>query len=118
MFVVIVYSEKTQTFHLQNSQISYVIGIKEGRYLTHHYWGKRLETIHSKPDYQQASPSFYANPYEQASTPFSLGTLLQEFPGTDTGDHREAAYTYTDQDGYRANQLIYKRVLFIDRFTS
>lgn len=106
--MAIVYSENTQTFHLQNDQMSYVIGLKEGRYLTHHYWGKKLEHIHSKPDYQQESPSFYANPNEKTIQPFSLGTLLQEFPGTDTGDHREAAYTYTDKDGYRANQLIYK----------
>lgn len=102
------FSKETNTFHLSNNKISYVIGIAEDRYLTHHYWGKKLNTVHSTVDYPKRDFSHFANPSHVNHREFSLGTLLQEFPGADIGDHREYAYKYTDHNGYQANSLIYK----------
>src|SRR5699024_7791742 len=45
---------------------------------------------------------------------FTLGTVLQEIPGADIGDHREYAYKYTDDKGHHANALIYKSYKIYD----
>ncbi len=42
---MIIFDNHTQTFHLQNKKISYLLGIEENNYLTHLYFGKRLRTI-------------------------------------------------------------------------
>lgn len=104
----ITFSKKTNTFHLTNKTISYVIGIAEERYLTHQYWGKKLKDVNAILNYPERDFSHFANPDHLTHRKFSLGTLLQEFPGADTGDHREYAYKYTDNEGYQANTLIYK----------
>lgn len=48
------------------------------------------------------------NPEHISHREFSLAVLPQEFPGTDVGDDRESAYTYVDEEGWRANLLEYK----------
>lgn len=108
MNLSIIFSEETKTFHLSNQLVSYVIAIEEDRYLAHHYWGKRLNKVMSGADYPRRDFSHFANPHHVDHREFSLGTLLQEFPGADVGDHREYAYKYTDEKGHHANQLVYK----------
>lgn len=102
------YDESKQLFHLTNDTISYVIAIEDDQYLTHHYWGKKLEQISSKADYPLRDRSFEANPSHVSNRNFSLGTLLLEYSGSDSGDFRESAYSYADEEGRHANQLLYK----------
>jgi len=105
---MIQYSEKNKTFHLSNDIISYVIAIEEGKYLTHHYWGKKINEVRSAADYPRRDLSHFANPDHVDHRQFSLGVVPQEYPGADIGDHREYAYKYTDSEGYQANRLEYK----------
>lgn len=102
------HNKQKDIFHLSNDLISYVIGIEEDRYLTHHYWGKRINEIYSKPDYPRRTQNHFATPSHFERREFSLGVLTQEYPGADIGDHREYAYKYTDDSGYHANSLEYK----------
>ena len=106
--MAIKYIEELQTFHLSNRKISYVLAIEEEKYLTHQYWGQKLNEVHTRTVYPQKNTSFFANPPHVTDRQFSLGVLQQEFPGTDIGDNRESAYSYTDKEGHRANQLEYK----------
>lgn len=52
--------------------------------------------------------SFSPNPYELSNSGFSLDTVLQEFPGYDTGDYREGMVDITYPDGTKATSLSYK----------
>lgn len=104
----IIYDESNHLFHMKNEKISYVIAIENNRYLTHHYWGKKIDRVSSKADYPLKDRSFEANPSYVSNRDFSLGNLLQEYSGMDTGDFRESAYAYVDEQGRYANQLLYE----------
>lgn len=106
--MTIEFLENLQSFHLSNNQVSYVIAIEEGKYLTHQYWGRKLKNLRTRTVYPQKNTSFFANPPHVKNRQFSLGVLQQEYPGSGIGDHREAAYTYVDEEGYQANSLVYK----------
>ena len=97
--MTITFNEKNQTFHLSNSKISYVIAIEEDRYLSHHYWGKKINDVRSKADQPRREMSHFAVPDHLEHRQFSLGVVQQEYPGADIGDHREYAYRYKDSDG-------------------
>ncbi len=112
--MTIEFLEETKTFHLSNDVVSYAIAIEEDRYLAHHYWGKKLNHISTGGDYPRRDFSHFANPSHIKDRNFTLGTVLQEFPGADIGDHREYAYKYTDDKGHHANSLIYKEHTIYD----
>ena len=40
---LITFDETTQSFHLKNKDISYVLAIEEGKILSHVYFGKRVK---------------------------------------------------------------------------
>src|SRR5699024_1761135 len=111
---MIKFSEETKTFHLSNDVVSYVIAIEEERYLTHHYWGRKLSHVNTGGDYPRRDFSFFTNPSHIKDRNFTLGTVLQEFPGADIGDHREYDYKYTDDKGHHANAVIYKSYKIYD----
>ena len=60
--MAIKYIEELQTFHLSNRKISYVLAIEEEKYLTHQYWGQKLNEVHTRTVYPQKNTSFFANP--------------------------------------------------------
>lgn len=97
------YNPTEQTFHLSNRIVSYVMHVEEDKFLAHQYWGKRLSKVYAKRSYLQANRAFAPTPTSLPN--LSLGLLPQEYPGTDTGDYREPAYSYSDEQGWRANRL-------------
>lgn len=102
------WNEKTQTFHLQNDSISYVLTIAHNRYLTHCYWGKRLATWSQGYDYPALDrSSFSPTPAEWPDRTFSLDTVLQEYPGHGAGDYREPAFEVRYADGHQVSNLHY-----------
>lgn len=102
------WNEKTQTFHLQNDSISYVLAIAHNRYLTHCYWGKRLATWSQGYDYPALDrSSFSPTPAEWPDRTFSLDTVLQEYPGHGAGDYREPAFEVRYADGHQVSNLHY-----------
>lgn len=102
------WNEKTQTFHLQNDKISYVMAVAHGRYLTHCYWGKRLNTWSQGYDYPALDrSSFSPTPAGWPDRTFSLDTAPQEYPGHGAGDYREPAFEVRYADGHQVTNLHY-----------
>lgn len=102
------WNEKTQTFHLQNDNISYVMAVAHGRYLTHCYWGKRLSTWSQGFDYPELDrSSFSPTPADWPDRTFSLDTAPQEYPGHGAGDYREPAFEVRYADGHQVTNLHY-----------
>lgn len=105
---MIFWNEKTQTFHLQNDSISYVMAIAHGRYLTHCYWGKRLNAWNTGYDYPALDrSSFSPTPAGWPDRTFSLDTAPQEYPGHGAGDYREPAFEVRYVDGHQVSNLHY-----------
>lgn len=105
---MIFWNEKTQTFHLQNDSISYVMAIAHDRYLTHCYWGKRLNTWSTGYDYPALDrSSFSPTPAGWPDRTFSLDTAPQEYPGHGAGDYREPAFEVRYADGHQVSNLHY-----------
>lgn len=105
---MIIWNEKTQTFHLQNDTISYVMAIAHGRYLAHCYWGKRLSAWSTGYDYPALDrSSFSPTPAGWPDRTFSLDTAPQEYPGHGAGDYREPAFEVRYANGHQVSNLHY-----------
>lgn len=105
----IAFSEAKKQFHLKNEYFSYIMEITEEGYLLQVYYGKRVEAFEQRLAYPRIDrSSFSPNPYELSNSGFSLDTVLQEFPGYDTGDYREGMVDITYPDGTKATSLKYK----------
>ena len=102
----IVYDKENQVFHLQAGDTSYVMGVVRG-YLTHLYWGKRLNRYGASRRIIWKDRGFAPNP-DDLDRAFSLDTLPQEYPQTGNGDYRNCAYGILDEQGGRISNLIYQ----------
>ena len=83
--MTITFDETKKYFHLQNESVSYVIALEEEKYVSHQYWGKRLNSFSQVADYPRQDNAFAPNPFEVPGRVFSLATLPQEFPGNGSG---------------------------------
>lgn len=98
-------------FHLRTRFYSYAIGLMDGRFVTHLYWGAPLETV---PDsiartggVDGHSPAYLAAiPLSDGRV--SLDMLPQEYPAWGTGEHREGALGVVLADGTSALRLEYR----------
>ncbi|HEY2451651.1 MAG TPA: alpha-galactosidase [Scandinavium sp.] len=105
---MITWNAEKQFFHLQNQQVSYVLGIAHERYLVHCYWGKRIATFSQPDDYPKLDrSSFSPTPADWPDRTFSLDTVLQEYPGHGAGDYREPAFEVRYADGNQVSNLHY-----------
>lgn len=93
------FDQKQQFFHLKNHEISYVIGIEKGKYLTHRYFGKALSSYHGCNELQRIDRGFATNPIPADRT-FSLNALPMETSTQGNGDHRIANYQIRNQKGH------------------
>lgn len=93
------FDRKQQFFHLKNHEISYVIGIEKGKYLTHRYFGKTLSSYHGCNELQRIDRGFATNPIPADRT-FSLNALPMETSTQGNGDHRIANYQIRNQKGH------------------
>lgn len=89
------YQEKTNIFHLQSKEMSYIIQIINGM-PTHAYWGKKLRNVASLEQ-------FMAPRMEE-----TINSLPQEYPQYGSGDFRHPAYQVKLADGSRITELVYK----------
>ncbi|WP_138494881.1 alpha-galactosidase [Paenibacillus pinistramenti] len=92
----IIVNEQNGLFHLQSSEMSYLIQIVNG-YPVHVYWGARLKHRESMNDLLIHSP-------EGAG----LDRLPQEYPQYGSGDFRNPAYQAELEDGTRITELKYE----------
>lgn len=104
--MAIIYNQERKQFHLFNNQISYIMEVREDQYLTHVYYGARINEFLQYGSYPRKDrSSFSPNPYELSNAGFSLDVVPQEFPGYDTGDYREGMYEFTYSDGTKATNM-------------
>ncbi|MGM0124554.1 alpha-galactosidase [Enterococcus sp. AZ194] len=97
--LAIQFDEQTQTFHLSNDEISYLLGIEEGEVLSHLYYGKKIAQYHGNFRYPRIDRSFSPNLPGSKNRSFSLDTVLQEYPGFGGGDFRTPAHQIRQSDG-------------------
>ncbi|MGM0175090.1 alpha-galactosidase [Enterococcus sp. DIV0800] len=98
------FDQKQQFFHLKNHEISYVIGIEKGKYLTHRYFGKTLSSYHGCNELQRIDRGFATNPIPADRT-FSLNALPMETSTQGNGDHRIANYQIHNQKGHNVTDF-------------
>lgn len=102
----IFFDESQQVFHLQNQQISYIIGIEKEKYLTHRYFGPRLTHYHQVNQLQLIDRGFATNPISDERT-FSLNTLPLETSTQGSLDYRISNYQFRNAAGHRVTQFVY-----------
>lgn len=94
-------------FHLRTRWYSYVIGILDGRFLTHLYWGAPIEAVPTALLDARTAPSYLAA-VSLSDGSISLDLLPQEYPVWGTGEHREGALGVVLEDGSSALRLEYR----------
>ncbi|WP_223292429.1 alpha-galactosidase [Salipaludibacillus neizhouensis] len=102
----ITFKSSEQTFHLQSKNTSYIFMVKEGGYLVHLYWGKRIREYNHSNKVRFEDRGFSPNPLESDRT-FSLDTLPQEYPQFGTTDFRDPAYQVQSENGSTITDLRY-----------
>ena len=103
----ITYTEKTQTFHLFNKNISYYLKVSEAGHLAHLYWGARLYVddlnyLLKAKDYE----TYLSNPADIEN--FQLESLPQEVPSFGNNDLRSPAISLTFENGSSISDFRYK----------
>ena len=104
--MAIIYDEAQSIFHLQTQASSYVMQVVRGKYLSHLYWGRRVEQYRGSRAIIWKDRGFAPNPDDTDRT-FSLDTLPQEYPQTGNGDFRTCAYGVRQENGSRISSLLY-----------
>ena len=103
----ILFDHQRQIFHLSNSQISYVIGIKKDKFITHRYFGRSLPFYTGSNELQRIDRGFATNP-DLSDRTFSLNALPLETSTQGTGDHRIGNYQIRRENGANVTSFSYK----------
>lgn len=92
-------------FNLSTKSSSYIIAVKDGKYLSSVYWGKKLRT----PDIDNAMISGGACFDVGEPEGYSLNYIRQEYPTEHNGDYRIPAIKVEFQDGSRTCPLLFEK---------
>ena len=104
----IVFSEKSQTFHLFNSKISYIMGVLPNGHMGQLYFGKR---IHQKEDYTyllEMVPRSMGSYVFEGKRTLSLEHVKQEYGVYGSSDYRFPAVEILQENGSRISDFCYK----------
>ncbi|MCR6112192.1 alpha-galactosidase [Bacillus sp. A301a_S52] len=105
----ITYNEKDNTFHLQAKDTSYILNVREGGYLAHLYWGKKVEKYNGSNALRYFDRGFSPNPVGAGTDrTFSLDTLPQEYPSYGTTDFRNPAFQVELENGSTITDFRYQ----------
>lgn len=104
----IIFDAEQKFFHLSNNEISYIIGIEKGKYITHRYFGPNLECYHQVNQLQYIDRGFATNPISEERT-FSLNTLPLETSTQGSLDYRVSNYQFRNIEGGRITNFVYDR---------
>lgn len=99
---LIVFDNQTQSFHLHNDEISYVLGIDTGGVLTHLYYGKRIKQYHGQLKHPRLDRGFSDNLPGSLDRTYSLDAILREYSAEGDGDFRLPAIVIRQADGSRS----------------
>jgi len=104
---LIIFDETTQSFHLKNNDISYILAIEEGNILSHVYFGKSVKNYTGYFKYPRLDRGFSGNLPGSLDREYSKDTLPQEFSGNNTGDYRVPAVIVKSENGARTTDFRY-----------
>lgn len=103
----ILFDERQQVFHLQGSDLSYMIAILKNAQLGHVYFGKKLHHAeHLSEMIRYARRADTACVFE-GDLEFALDYLPQEYPAYGKTDFRHPAYHVQVEDGNTITNLTY-----------
>ena len=104
----ILFSERTQTFHLYNEEMSYIMAVLPNGHLGQLYFGKR---IHHKEDFsylqERVHRSMTSYVYDDDDT-FSLEHTRQEYGVYGTTDFRHPAVSILQKNGSAISDFVYR----------
>lgn len=104
----ILFSERTQTFHLYNEEMSYIMAVLPNGHLGQPYFGKR---IHHKEDFsylqERVHRSMTSYVYDDDDT-FSLEHTRQEYGVYGTTDFRHPAVSILQKNGSAISDFVYR----------
>ncbi|GEK06906.1 alpha-galactosidase [Schleiferilactobacillus harbinensis] len=95
---MITFDDRTDTFHLTNGLVSYVLTLAKTKYLLHRYWGPAIAEYHEPDPIPTPYRSFNLNQIP-GDWRFSLTELPQELPAAGYGDFRPPALAITQANG-------------------
>ena len=76
---LISFDAETQSFHLHNDEISYVLGIEDGGVLAHLYFGRRIKKYHGQLKSPRIDRGFSGNLPGSFDRTFSLDAIFSTF---------------------------------------
>lgn len=104
----IIYHDSSQTFHLYNENISYIMAILENGHLGQIYFGKK---IHDKEDFSyliEKAPRPMTSYVFEGDRLFSLEHIKQEYPVYGTTDYRHPAVEILQKNGSRISNFCFR----------
>ncbi|MBQ7983356.1 MAG: alpha-galactosidase, partial [Clostridia bacterium] len=107
------FHEQSKIFQLDSVNSSYVIGIFEGGYLLHYYYGAKIPAGEDFSDmyYRGYQASFipYNKAVREAGFPaFYPGNAPMEYPTNGAGDFRNSALSILNEDGNTVTDIRYE----------
>lgn len=99
--------------HLSNSKMSYVLEVIDGKYLVHRYCGQPIRKYRGTNKFQYFKRGF-ATKHESSIDHLAFDDFPFEYPSRGKGDFRIPAFTITQSNGIRHNELLFKEWKIID----
>ena len=99
--------EKAGVFHLQSKNTSYIMKVKNGKYLCHVYWGEKLGKNPNMDNALICRNIGFSAITEKEDKSYSLDYVCQEYPTGSNTDFRIPAITAEFKDGSRVIELKY-----------
>lgn len=111
---MIIFDEKEKIFKIDTKNTSYVMGVVDGKYLVHIYYGKKLSGTHLAylldMDKEELS-DIHMNKGEKSSF---LDRLPMEYPTSGMGDFRQSCIEVAEDIGKSGVELCYESYDIID----
>ena len=101
-------NEKTGTFHLRNSQISYVMAVLPNGHIGQLYFGSRIHEREEYPWLLEGCIRSHSALLEDDLRGLSLEHLRQEYPVYGSSDYRQGAVEILQENGSRLTDFVYQ----------
>lgn len=104
--MAIIYDEQRGVFKLDTQNTSYVFCLRFGKYLSHLYYGARIDDT-DVADFTIGQTYAFSPYIKETGEGFSLDTEMQEYSGFGSGDMRTEALRIKRGNGCRDTRLTY-----------
>lgn len=101
------FNEESLSFLLETEKSTYIMQIQKGKYLSHLYWGGRIDNP-SVRSMVKASGRVSFSATKDGDDWFSLDTFPSEYPAYGNTDLRMPAYQVQLENGSRITDLVYE----------